>query len=1026
MNIGEFSLTQKTSTLVITVLFVVGGLFSYMKLGRLEDPEFTIKTAVVITQYPGATAEEVEQEVTEVIEQAVQQLGQLDNVESQSQKGLSMVTVNVKDKYDKTTLPQVWDELRRKVNDAQSKLPPGAGQSLVNDDFGDVYGVFFAITGDGYSYKELEDICKYLQRELSTVQDVAKIMFFGNISERIYVEMSRTKMAQFGLQKDQIYKLLSEKNLVADAGKVHVGTEYIQIRPTGEFASVEELGNLLITQGGTMPGTERKFVTLRDIATIRRGYQDPPNSILRTNGQPAIALAISTVQGGNVVTMGQALQKRMQELAPTLPFGIDFHKLSIQSESVVTSIQGFVTSLWQAIVIVIIVLMIFMGFKSAVLIGLVLLITILGTFIIMDYNGVMLERISLGALIIALGMLVDNAIVITEGMMIRIQAGDEKRKVVREIVGQNAIPLFGATVIAVLAFAAIGTSQDSTGEFCRSLYQVILYSLMLSWVTAVTVTPLFCSMAFKADPKVAAAGGERSNPYDKGFFKVFRGFLAVCLRLRWIILLLTIGALVAAVIGFGKVAQSFFPDSTRPQFQVDFWLPQGTHIYDTEKEAIKVEAYFHGIDGVTDVYTSVGQGMPRFLLTYNSEKTNSSYAYFLVSVDDYRKIPALLQQVQRDLEAQFPDAIPIAYPFMLGPAEATKIQVRVSGPDRSILRGLADQVLQIMREDGHLIGVQTDWRDKVKDYRPILADVPARNNGIERPDVAAVLQEAFDGKVSGIYREGKNLIPIVSRPPQAEREDISDIKNLVIWSQVAGRNIPLQQVTAGFETVFDDSIIFRRDRMRTITVKSNPREEMASVALGRLMPKINAISVPEGYKIAWGGEYEDSADAQAALASKIPLFVIMMILIVIFLFNNLRQPLVIWLSVPLAIIGVTAGLLGTGQPFGFMALLGGLSLVGMQIKSAIVLIDQINVDMRGGKHVYDAILDSGVSRMRPVMMSAATTVLGMAPLLFDAFFVAMAVTIMAGLTFATVLTLVVVPVLYAIIYNVKPSDNTRQ
>jgi len=1024
MNIGEFSLTQKTSTLVITVLFVFGGLFSYMRLGRLEDPEFTIKTAVVMTQYPGATAEEVEQEVTEVIERAVQQLGQLDDVESQSQKGLSIVTVNIKDKYDKSTLPQVWDELRRKVGDAQSKLPPGAGPSVVNDDFGDVYGVFFALTGDGFSYKELEDIAEYLQRELLTVQDVAKIVFFGNRPERIYVEMSRQKMAQFGVPKEVIYKALSEKNLVADAGKVHVGTEYIQLRPTGEFASAEAIGDLLITQGGILPEGDRKFITLKDIATIKRGYQDPPNAILRTDGQPAVALAISTVQGGNVVTMGQALQKRMQELAPTLPFGIEFHKISIQSESVVTSIKGFVTSLWQAIVIVIIVLMIFMGFKSAVLIGLVLLITILGTFIIMDYNGVMLERISLGALIIALGMLVDNAIVITEGMMIRIQAGDEKRKVVREIVGQNAIPLFGATVIAVLAFAAIGTSQDSTGEFCRSLYQVILYSLMLSWVTAVTVTPLFCSMTFKPNPKNVA--GESSNPYDKGFFKVFRGFLALCLRFRWIILLLTGGTLAAAIIGFGQVKQSFFPDSTRPQFQVDLWLPQGTHIYNTEQEAIKAEAYLRGLEGVTHVYSSIGQGMPRFLLTYTAEKTNSSYAYMLVEVDDYRKIGGLIQKAQTDLETQFPDAIPIVYPFMLGPGDATKIQVRFSGPDRTVLRELSDQALQIMHEDGQLIGIQTDWRDKVKDYRPILADVPARNNGIQRPDVAVVLQEAFDGKVAGVYREGKNLIPIVSRPPEAERLVISDIKNLIIWSPVAGRQIPLQQVIAGFQTVLDDSVIFRRDRQRTITAKCNPREGMASVALARIMPKINAISLPEGYKMEWGGEYENSADAQSALASKIPLFVIMMILIVIFLFNNLRQPLVIWLSVPLAIIGVTAGLLLTGQPFGFMALLGLLSLVGMQIKSAIVLIDQINVDMRDGKHVYDAILDSGVSRMRPVMMSAATTVLGMAPLLFDAFFVAMAVTIMAGLTFATVLTLVVVPVLYAIIYNVKPSDNTRK
>ena len=1015
MNIGEFSLKNRTSTLVVTLLFIFGGMYSYNKLGRLEDPEFTIKTAVVITQYPGATAKEVEQEVTDLIERAVQQMGQLEDVQSQSQKGLSIVTANMKDRYDKDTLPQVWDELRRKVNDVQSYLPPGAGPSIVNDDFGDVYGIFFALTGDGYSYKELEDVAKYLQRELLLVEDVAKIVFFGDKAERIYVEMSRQRMAQFGIQKDMIYKLLSEKNLVVDAGKIHVGTEYIQLRPTGEFDTVEEIGDLLISQSGGASGTAPRFIRLRDIATIRRDYQDPPGAILRVNGQHAIALAISTVQGGNVVTMGDALTERMVELAPTLPFGMDIHPISVQSEAVTTAINGFVSSLLQAIAIVIVVLMLFMGLKSGVLIGLILLLTILGTFIIMDSQGVMLERISLGALIIALGMLVDNAIVITEGMMIRLQRGEEKLKAVREVVGQNAIPLFGATVIAVLAFAAIGTSQDSAGEFCRSLFQVILYSLMLSWLTAVTITPLFCTMAFKPDPKADASG----DPYSGGFFKLYRNFLVFCIRRRWLTVLVMIVMLAAAILGFGKVEQSFFPDSTRPQFQVDFWLPQGTHIYDTEREVEKAEAYLQSLEGVTAVYTSVGQGMPRFLLTYSSEKTNSSYAYFMVSVEDSRIIPELLQKVQQEMEEKFPDSIPIAYPFMLGPGESTKIQARFIGPASSVLRELAEQAMNIMHEDGQLIGIQTDWRGMVKDYRPILAEVQARNNGIERADVAAVLQEAFDGKIAGIYREGKNLIPIVSRPPEAERQDVADIKNLVIWSPVANRNIPLQQVVAGFETVFADSQIFRRDRQRAITVKCNPREGNASVALARIMSKIEDIPLPVGYHLEWGGEYDSSKSAQESLAEKIPLFVLMMILIVIFLFNNLRQPLIIWLCVPLAIIGVTAGLLLTRQPFGFMSLLGLLSLSGMLIKNAIVLIDQINIEVRSGKRTYDAILDSGVSRMRPVMMAAATTVLGMVPLLFDAFFVAMAVTIMAGLTFASILTLVVVPVLYAIFYKAK-------
>jgi multidrug efflux pump subunit AcrB len=662
-----------------------------------------------------------------------------------------------------------------------------------------------------------------------------------------------------------------------------------------------------------------------------------------------------------------------------------------------------------------VVLMIFMGLRSGILIGMVLLITILGTFIIMAMNGVMLERISLGALIIALGMLVDNAIVITEGMLIRIQRGEEKVAAVKAVVGQNAIPLLGATIIAVLAFASIGTSQDSTGEFCRSLYQVILYSLILSWVTAVTTTPLFCVMAFKPVP----GGSQDEDPYKGGIFKLYKTFLSFCIRRRWLTVGVMVILLILAGIGFQNVEQSFFPESTRPQFQVDFWLPEGTHILDTEQEVTKVEAYLQSLEGVTQVVSCVGQGAPRFILTFAPEKLNSSYTYFLISVDDYRKIPNLITKVQSDLEQQYPHAIPIAYKFMLGPGEATKIQARFSGPDWKVLRELADQALDLMHVDGQLIGIQTDWRDMIKDYRPILAEVQARSSGIDRPDVGVVMKEAFDGKTVGVYREGKDLIPIVSRPPAAERQNVADIKNLQIWSPVAGRNIPLQQVISGYEMVFDNSIIERRNRKRTITVRSNPREGNSSVALARIMPKIEAIDLPPGYELEWGGEYENSRDAQVALAGKIPMFVLLMILIVIFLFNNLRQPLIIWLCVPLAIIGVTAGLLLTRQPFGFMSLLGLLSLSGMLIKNAIVLIDQINLELREGKSTYQAIVDSGVSRMRPVMMAAATTVLGMVPLLFDAFFIAMAVTIMAGLAFASVLTLIVVPVLYAIFYRAK-------
>lgn len=1025
MNLAEISIRSKTSTLVLATLMVLGGLNAYQSLGRLEDPAFTIKDALIITPYPGATAEEVEEEVSDLIEKAVQKLGQLDEIESRSEAGLSTVTATIKDKYDQETLPQVWDELRRKVGDVQKQLPPGAGPSTVIDDFGDVFGVLFAITSENpadYTYAELEDIAEFLQRELLLIEDVAKIDVVGAQPEVIYVEMSRSRMAQFAIPKEAIYQALASKNLVSNAGNVRVGAEYVPLRPTGEFQTIEEMGELLISNLGPATSAERRrLVRLRDVAEITRGYQDPPSSILRVDGKPAVALAISTVTGGNVVNMGTALNARMIELQPQLPAGIQFHKIAIQSEAVSVAINGFVVSLLEAVAIVIVVLVIFMGVQSGMLIGAVLFITIAGTFIFMQMQGVMLERISLGALIIALGMLVDNAIVVTEGMLVRIQKGEDRLEAAKAVVSQNSMPLLGATVVAVIAFAAIGTSKDSTGEYCRSLFQVILISLMLSWVTAVTLTPLFCKMFLK----VKGGGDGSDDPYASPFYQIYRKILVGCLRFRWATVIVMLGLLALSFVGFKYgVDQSFFPASTRPQFMLDFWLPEGTHIRDSENEAAKVEEYLMDLEGVTGVTTSVGRGLPRFLLTYAAEKANSSYTFFLISVDDYKTIDGLVDKILADLATKFPEAIPIPYKFMLGPGDALKIQARFSGPDRAVLRELAEQAIGVMHEDGGLMGMQTDWREMVKVYRPILAEAQARNSGIDRPQVAAVLQEAFDGVPAGLFREGDTLLPIISRPPASERGDIIEIQNLQIWSPAAGRNIPLDQVIEDYETAFEDSIIYRKDRKRTITIKSTPIKGNASIAMARIQSKIESIEVPLGYTFEWGGEYENSRDARAAMAGSIPVFALFMFLITILLFDALRQPIIIFLCVPLAIIGVTAGLMATGQPFGFMALLGGLSLSGMLIKNSIVLIDQIDLEIREGKDKYNAIVDSGVSRMRPVLMAAATTVLGMIPLLMDAFFVSMAVTIMAGLTFASVLTLIVVPVLYSIFFGVDTSRAT--
>ena len=1009
MKITEFCLENRTTTLVLTVVMVIAGLASYDDMGRLEDPEFTIKDALIITQYPGATAQEVEEEITDEIEIAVQQLGQLDEVTSVSYRGLSIVTATIKDSFDKETLPQVWDELRRKVGDAQGRLPPGAGPSVVNDDFGDVYGIFFALYGDEYGFDELWDVAKLLRRELLLVPDVAKVDIFGNRPEVVYVELDRDRMAQLGIPAATIAQELQRQNLVTNSGGVNVGFEFITIEPSAMVESEEDLGDILISESSSSAQ-----IYLRDIAVIRRGFLEPPQNLLRFDGESAIGIGISTISGGNVVVMGELLKQRMQELAPEIPLGMEFGIIAMQSDAVQTSISSFVVSLLQAIAIVIVVLLIFMGLRSGLLIGFILFLTICGSFIFMDMAGVMLERISLGALIIALGMLVDNAIVIVDGMLIRFQQGMERRKAAIAVVKQAAIPLLGATVIAVLAFAAIGTSQDSTGEYTRSLYTVIMISLLLSWLTAVTVTPLLGVM-FLETPK----GDPGADPYDSGFYRLFGGFLRTCIKLRWVTITIVLVVFGSALYGFGQVSQSFFPNSTRPQIMVDYWLPQGTSIERSNADAAEVEEYLLGLEGVAHVGTIVGQGAPRFLLTYTPEKANTAYMQFLVELDDATYIDSLYDQIQDQLDQNFEDAQGQVRKFILGPGDPGKIQAKFFGPDPDVLRGLSAQAEAIIKTHPDAFGVRNDWRGRVKVLRPIIDKQQASQFDISRQEISNVLLQAFEGLTVGVYREDDEMLPIILRSPETEREQVSSIRNLQIFSSAANATIPLRQVVIGFETVLEDEIIQRINRERVITTLADPRHGEAPPMLSDIRDEVEAIPLPDGYRLEWWGEYKNSKKAQGALAGSIPTFLAMMVLITIGLFNSLRQTAVIWLVVPLAIIGVTVGLLSTNQPFGFMALLGFLSLSGMLIKNAIVLVDEINLQRLEDKPEIDAITGSAVSRLRPVSMAAATTILGMAPLFPDAFFVSMAVTIAFGLGFATVLTMVVVPTLYATIYRIK-------
>jgi multidrug efflux pump subunit AcrB len=1015
VNLAELTLRKQPIAWVACILLLVGGYLAYQQLGRFEDPEFVIRQAVVVTPYPGALPAQVAEEVTDAIEGAIQQLQELKQVTSVSSMGSSLVTVEVDMRFarSRAELEQVWDKLRRKVADAQRGLPPGAGPSVVNDDFGDVFALFFAVTGDGYSLQQLQDYVDLLQRELPLVPGVARVATLGAPREAIFVEVAAARAAQLGIPLDEIYRRLQQQNALAAAGDTLIGGQRIALSPTGQADSVEAIANLVLAPGGG-----GQVIFLKDVASVTRGYLEPPQALMRYDGQPAIGLGISSVTGGNVVAMGDAVRARLAELESLRPVGMDLHVVSYQSDSVRAAVDGFVINLVAAIAIVVLVLVVFMGLRSGMIVGAVLLLTVAGTMIAMFMDDIAMQRISLGALIIALGMLVDNAIVVTDGILVRLQRGEDARRAAIEVVESTKWPLLGGTVVGILAFSAIGLSPTDMGEYAGSLFWVILYSMLLSWLFAVTLTPMFC-VAFL---KVQAADREAApHPILQRYRDLLRGVL----RKRVVtgaVLLLLLGS---SLVGFGFVAPGFMPESTRPQFVVDMYLPQGTDIETTATTLAEAERYVSAQPGVTHVSSFIGQGGLRFMLTYSPESKNSSYGQLLVDVDDVARIPELVSHLQRALDEQHPDAEVKAWKFMLGRGGGKKIEAAFRGPDPDVLRQLAERAKAIMVSDPGAMAVMDDWRQKVPVLRPAVDAVAAQRAGVSLGEISAALNRTFSGSQVGVYREGDQLIPIISRAPLAERAGAQQLESVQVYSPTAQRYLPVSQLVTGVEIEWVDALVRRVDRFPTLKAQADPLPgQLSGPLLERLRPQVEAIELPPGYALEWHGEYKASREANEGLARSAPYGFAAMILAVVVMFNAFRQPLVIWLTAPLAMVGVTVGLLLFQVPFEFMAILGFLSLIGMLVKNSIVLVDQADVEIREGKPGMQALTDAAVSRARPVFLGALTTILGVAPLLLDPFFRSMAVTIMFGLAFATLLTLVVVPLLYAALFRIRDGATT--
>ncbi|MBE4486047.1 multidrug efflux RND transporter permease subunit VmeV [Vibrio parahaemolyticus] len=1017
MNIAEYSIKNKVISWLFIVILAIGGVTSFLELGRLEDPAFTIKDAMIVATYPGATSKEVEEELTYPLEKEIRKLPYIDRITSTSSNGMSQIMVSMKMDYGPDELPQIWDEMRRKINDLQPTLPQGVQSLQIIDDFGDVYGVMLMLTGDDYDYVELKRYADHLRREIELVDGVGKVDIAGDQQEMLFVEISLDRLASLNLDMNVVSGLLNQQNNVVSAGEVMVNGESLVIRPSGTLNTVQALENLIIHGRDT-----GNLIRLKDVATITRSIQEKPGNMILFNGKKAINIGISFASGVNVVEVGERLNAELSSLESIKPAGLDMSYFYNQAQEVDDSVKAFVISLAEAVAIVIIVLLFTMGLRSGVIIGVVLLLTVFGTFILMNYNNIELHRISLGALIIALGMLVDNAIVVVEGILVGLKKGRTKVQAAVDIVKQTQWPLLGATVIAITAFAPIGLSQDATGEFMGSLFWVLCFSLFLSWVTAITLTPFLADLLLKEEEK--DTNGEDEDPYKGWLFVVFGALLKFSLRFRWMTVAAMVALLVGAVIAFGNVKQQFFPPSNTPMFYVDMWMPEGTDIRQTIKQAETVESYIRQQDDIDFVSVSIGQGLQRFALTYQPEKSYEAYAQFQVRTTDRDNMFKLLHKLDDNLAKTFDEP---TFQFKLmefGPSPASKIEARITGPDPKVLRELAVQVEDILHTDPGARNIRHDWRERTKELVPVFNESKARRLGISKEDLSSTLQMAFGGSTFGVLRDGTHTLPIMMRLPEAERVDFESLQNVKIWSPSLQTYIPVDQIIDGVELNWSEPLIQRRDRKRTLTVLADHdvlSDDTAASLFARVQPKVMALHIPEGYEITWGGEYESSKDAQEGLFGSLPMGYLLMFIITILLFNSIKKPLVIWFTVPLSIIGVAFGLLTTNMPFSFTAFLGLLSLSGMILKNGIVLLDQINLELESGKDPYLAIVDSAISRMRPVSMAALTTILGMIPLVFDAFFGSMAITIMAGLGFATVLTLIVVPVMFAILFRIKPT-----
>ena len=1036
IDYGTWGLQNRKLVLFLVACLLIGGILAIRSMSKLEDPEIVVKQALVVTTYPGASAHQVELEVTDLLEKSIRTMKDIEFVESRSMNDLSMITIGLSSLVPNDEVDDKWTLLRRKVTDVQGQLPEGASVPIVKDDFGDVMGMFYAMTSDGYTDREMGDYAELIKRELLAVEGVSRVDIYGQGKECIYIEMVEDKLANLGISPAEVLSTLSGQNKTVYSGYYDSGDMSLRVSVNDRYKSVEEIGELLLQ------GHQGDQFRLKDIANIRIGYEEPVRNAMRYDNQKALGIAISARYDTDITQVGKRVEQRLGELTGSrLPVGLEMHKVFFQPDRVNDALNGFMVNLVESVLIVVLLLIFFMGLRSGMIIGLNLVIIVLGSLLILNLTGGTLQRVSLGSFILAMGMLVDNAIVILDGILIDMQRGMSRKEALTTIGKKTAMPLLGATLIAILAFFPIYLSPDTAGHYVRDLFIVLAVSLLLSWILALVYVPLQADRMLKIKKEK-----EGKDLYDNVFYRILREVLTWTLRHRSVTIGATLLLMLIALGCYRFLPQGFFPDMNYDQLYIEYKLPEGYSSERVSKDLKSITDYLLAREEITHVTTSVGGTPARYNLVRSMADPSLSYGELIVDYTSPKELVATMEEIQQYLTASYPDAFVRLKRYNLM-YKKHPIEVQFNGPDPAVLRELTAQALQIMEESPAIHLTQSNWEPKAPVLMVDYNQPVARNVGLSRQDVTLSLLSATGGIPVSVFHDSNQRQTIYLKSVDSEGNPIEYLDNAQIFGMLpslgfvnkdllqglltgaysgedileeALRTVPLSQVTEGIKLTWEDPLVIRYNGQRAMRAQGSPVKGIGTEdARQTIVAQIEAIELPEGYTMHWEGERKASEQSGSYLFKYFPLAIILMIAILIMLFKDYRKPLIIVCCIPLLLIGVIFGMLVSGKTFGFVAIVGVLGLVGMIIKNGIVLMDEIELQLRNSVNPVEALLTSSSSRFRPVMMASLTTILGMIPLLGDDLFGPLAVTIMGGLLVGTLITLIVIPMFYSLIFKIK-------